>query len=221
MSLQKISFKVPPGLWESFSKQAGSLFLARAPFLNHMISKEATELATDLAGKQLSLRAKRRISGMLKQQDAKSVNIEVEESTAATLNKVVKKGNLVRDAFLCRMLIFLRGSDWLLNYLEVPREVQPGGGLEAMPSSPMKALEAVRDDPLYYIRNTVQKRWKCGIYAIRLPDTLDWAACYLEDSEVPGTRAFKKEKQEMAEAFEVHEREAFSVAPKINKGKRK
>ena len=221
MGLQKISFKVPPGLWENFSKQAGSLFLARAPFLNHMISKEAKELAADLAGKRLSLRAKRHISGMLKQQGAKSVNIEVEESTAAALNKVIQEGNLVRDAFLCRMIIFLRGSDWLLDYLEVPRDVQGEGGLEAMPSSPMKALEAVRDDPLYYIRNTVQKNWKCGIYAMRLPDSLDWAACYLEDSDAPGTKAFKKEKQEMAEAFELLEREAFSVAPKISKGKRK
>lgn len=221
MGLQKISFKVPPGLWESFSKQAGSLYLARAPFLNHMISRETMELAADLAGKRLSLRAKRRISGMLKQQGAKSVNIEVEESTAAALNKVVQEGNLVRDAFLCRLIIFLRGSDWLLNYLEVPREIRIGGGREAMPSSPMKALEAVRDNPLYYVRGNVQDTWKCGIYAVRLPESLDWAACYLEDSEVPGTKAFKKEKQEMAEAFELFEQEAFSVATKISKGKRK
>lgn len=221
MALQKISFKVPPGLWENFSKQAGSLFLARAPFLNHMISKEAEELAADLAGKRLSLRAKRHISGMLKQQGAKSVNIEVDESTSAALNKVVQEGNLVRDAFLCRMIIFLRGSDWLLNYLEVPLEVQGGGGLEAMPSSPMKAMEAVRDDPLYYIRSTVLKSWKCGIYAIRLPASLDWSACYLEENEVPGTKAYKKDKQEMAEAFELQEREAFTVAPEISKGKRK
>lgn len=221
MGLQKISFKVPPGLWESFSKQAGSLFLARAPFLNHMISKEVKELSADLQGKKLSLRAKRHISGMLKQQGAKSVNIEVEESTASALNKVVQEGNLVRDAFLCRLIVFLRGSDWLLNYLEVPLSVRVGGGLEAMPSSPMKALEAVRDDPLYYVRVHVRDNWKCGIYAVRLPDSLDWSACHLEDSEVRGTKAFKKEKQEMAEAFELLEREAFVATPKMSKGRRK
>ena len=221
MGPQKISFKVPPGLWESFSKQAGSLFLARAPFLNHMISKEVHELIVDLAGRRLSLPAKRHISGMLKRQGAKSVNIEVEKSTAAALNKIVQEGNLVRDAFLCRLIIFLRGSDWLLDYLEVPREVRAGDGREAMPSSPMKALEVVRDDPLYYVRGNVQDTWKCGIYAVRLPDSLDWAACYLEDSEVPGTKPFKKEKQEMAEAFELFEREALSAPPKISKGNRK
>ena len=68
MGLQKISFKVPPGLWESFSAQAGSLFLSRAPFLNHMISIETRELAADLSGKRLSLRAKRHISGLLKRE---------------------------------------------------------------------------------------------------------------------------------------------------------
>ena len=186
-----------------------------------MISKETKELASDLAGKRLSLRAKRRISGMLKQQGAKSVNIEVEEATAAALNKVVQECNLVRDAFLCRLIIFLRGSAWLLNYLEVPREVRERGGLEAMPSSPMKALEAVRDDPLFYVRWSVKDNWKCGIYAVRLPESLDWAACYLEDSEVPGTNAFKKDKQKMAEAFDLLEREAFSDALKIRQGKRK
>ena len=111
MALQKISFKVPPGLWESFSSQAGSLFLARAPFLNHMISIETKELEADLKERRLSLRAKRHISGRLKQQGAKSVNIEVEQATAIALNRVVQECNLVRDAFLCRLIIFLRGSD--------------------------------------------------------------------------------------------------------------
>jgi hypothetical protein len=219
MTLQKISFKVPPGLWESFGKQASALFLARAPFLNHMIAQEAKELAKDLGGRRLSLRGKRHISGMLKQQGAKSVNIEVEAGTAAMLNTVVQDCNLVRDAFLCRMIIFLRGSDWLLNYLEVPLEVREGGGREGMPTSPMKAMEALRDDPLYYIRVHVQENWNLGIYAVRLPPTLDWAACYLEDSEVPGTKAFKKEKQEMAEAFELLERDAFTPTSKVSNGR--
>ena len=43
----------------------------------------------------------------------------------------------------------------------------------------------------------------------------------VEDSEVPGTKPFKKEKQEMAEAFELFEREALSAPPKISKGNRK
>ena len=148
------------------------------------------------------------------------MNIEVEEATAAALNVVVQECNLVRDAFLCRMIIFLRGSDTLLKYLEVPRFARTGGGLEELPSSPMKALEAVRDDPLYYVRNNVRNYWKCGIYAIRLPESLDWAACYLEDTEIPGTKAYKKEKQEMAAAFDIFEHQAFST-PKVGKGKRK
>ena len=86
-----------------------------------------------------------------------------------------------------------------------------------MPSSPMKALEAVRDDPLYYVRAHVRDSWKVGIYTIRLPESLDWAACYLDDIEVPGTKAFKKEKQEMAAAFDLLEQEAFRATPRAEK----
>lgn len=217
MALQKISFKVPPGLWESFSKQASGLFLNRAPFLNHMIAREAGELAEDLGQCQLSLRAKKHISGTLKQQGAKSVNIEVEQSTAKALNEIASKANLVRDAFFCRLIIFLRSSDVLLEYLEVPRDVNGlGGSLEAMPSSPMKAMEAVRDDPLFYIRHHVKERWNCGIYAVRLPRELDWAACYIEDKDAPGTNAYKDDQLQSAALFESLEAEAFKKAQANN-----
>ncbi len=105
---------------------------------------------------------------MLKKQGASSVNIEVEKSTAETLNKIVRECNLVRDAFLCRLLIFLRSTDGLLKHLDVLLEAD-GRGLEKMPSSPMKAMEAVRDDPLFYIRHHVRTNWELGIYTVPLP----------------------------------------------------
>src|SRR5258706_5317787 len=146
MTQTKMSFRAQPGLWQRFTDQANSLFLLRGPFLNHMIAAETSHLETDLAGRTLSLRAKRHISGMLKKQDPTSVNIEVEQSTVDHLNDVVRRHNLVLDAFLCRMIAFLRGSDSLLKYLDVPRQVDRR--LEPMPSSPIEAMEAVRDDPL-------------------------------------------------------------------------
>ncbi|MBI5891753.1 MAG: hypothetical protein HZB47_13985 [Nitrosomonadales bacterium] len=222
MALQKISFKVPPGLWGSFSNQANGLFINRAPFLNHMIAREAGELADDLGQRQLSLRAKKHISNMLQLQGAKSVNIEVERSTAHALNEVVSGANLVRDAFLSRLIIFLRSSDALLKYLEIPSEVGTfGDHLERMPSSPMKAMEAVRDDPLFYVRNYVKERWACGIYAVPLPRELDWAACYIEDKEVPGTKAHKEVQRQSAKLFEMLEAKAFEKAPIPKKGRAK
>ncbi|OGS95676.1 MAG: hypothetical protein A3H31_09850 [Gallionellales bacterium RIFCSPLOWO2_02_FULL_57_47] len=218
MSLQKISFKVPPGLWESFSKQASGLFLNRAPFLNHMIARETGELAEDLSQSHLSLRAKGHIRGALKMQGAKSVNIEVEQSTAKALNEVVSEANLIRDAFFCRLIIFLRSSDALLKYLEIPREAGIfGDNLERMPSSPMRAMEAVRDDPLFYIRHYVKERWGCGIYAVRLPRELDWAACYIEDKEAPGTKAYKDVQRQSAEMFELLEAKAFKKSPVLKR----
>lgn len=225
MTPQKISFKVPPELWQSFSVQARDLFLSRAPFLNHMIATEVPHLKNDLAGKSLSLRAKRHISGMLKKQGAKSVNIEVEQNTAEQLNDVVRECNLVRDAFLCRMIVFLRGSDALLKYLEIPQQIDVLSsqvpGLESMPTSPLKAMESVRDDPLFYIRHHLDEFSGCGIYNVALPRKLDWMACYLEDEDVPGTPKHNKEQREqreMAEAFALIEAKAFAASPSQRKG---
>lgn len=213
-TIRQISFKVPPGLWSSFKAQADSLFLARAPFLDHMISREVLELRADLGARCLSLRAKRHISGELKRQGAKSVNIEVREVTASALNDTVRDHNLVRDAFICRLIIFLRSSDALLKYLEVPREAGGrlfgDGGLEKMPASPLKAMEAVRDDPLFYVRHYVQENWQCGIYDVALPRSYDWAACWLDDKEVAGTRAHREDQKVMAEMFEALEVKSFS-----------
>ena len=226
MGLQKISFRVPPGLWQAFALQANQLFLSRAPFLDHMIARETPHLAEDLAGRKLSVAAKRHISGMLKKEGAQtaSVNIEVTRETATALNQIIRDSNIVRDAFICRLIIFLRGSDSLLKNLGVPLEVKTNihgsghiTGLEAMPSSPLKAMEAVRDDPLYYIREHVTNNWGTGIYTVQLPRALDWAACFIEDKDVPGTEAYKVDQRLSAEMFALLERDAFANEPLIGR----
>ena len=85
--------------------------------------------------------------------------------------------------------------------------------LEEMPSSPLKAMEAVRDDALYYIRHHVQQNWACGIYKVDLPPALVWTACFLEDESVPGTKAQKRNEKAMAELFNALEVEALTVKP--------
>lgn len=221
MVKKKISFRVPPGLWERFSRQATELFLNRAPFLDHMIRRELPELQKELGERRLSNAAKRYISGQLKRQGAKSVNIEVDERTANALNEAVRQSNLVRDAFLCRLLIFLRSTDALLELLNVPRQVRStihyqGGGieLEEMPTSPMGAMEAVRDDPLYYLRSYIEQNGASGLYLVQLPKKLDWAACFIEDKDVPGTRAFKLEERATAELYEIFETAALLASAK-------
>ena len=204
MTKTAISFKVPPRLWKSFKEQTDSLFISRAPFLSYMVKGELRHLTEELAGLRLSTAAKRYISGELKRQEPVSVNIEVEPETADALRAATKAHNLVRDAFMCRLIIFLRSNDAFLDWLELPRlaaNIRGGGSLQDMPASPLRAMEAVRDDPLYYVRNRVEDIHGCGIYRVPLMLGVDWAACYLEDDVVPKTRAFKRRKKELDEAL--------------------
>lgn len=116
-----ISFNVPPKLWAAFKAQTDGLFLSRAPFLDYMVANELPHLRTELGGLNLSLRAKRYIAGAMKKQGPISVNIEVQPATAEALREAAQAHNLVRDAFMARLLIFLRSTDAFLKYLEVPR----------------------------------------------------------------------------------------------------
>jgi hypothetical protein len=200
MSKATVSFKVPPKLWENFQQQSDDLFLSRAPFLNYMLRRELQSLEEELHGLRQSLRAKRHISGKLKMTGPTPVSIEVDAEVAATLRRVVKQHNIVRDAFICRLLVFLRSTDTLLDWLEVPKAALGGrraGGLEDMPTSPLRAMEVVRDDPLYYVRNHVEDVQGCGIYRVALPPGAEWAACYLPDDEVPTTGAFKRRQKDL------------------------
>ena len=157
--VEQSSFNVPPKLWAAFKAQTDGLFLSRAPFLDYMVANELPHLRTELDGLNLSLRAKRYIAGAMKKQGPISVNIEVRPETAEALREAAQAHNLVRDAFMARLLIFLRSTDAFLKYLEVPRIATSRGtnaSLEEMPASPLKAMEAVRDDPLFYVRFHVE-----------------------------------------------------------------
>lgn len=195
MPKSSISFRVPPKLWSDFKEQTDKLFLSRAPFLDHMVANELPHLREDLQGVKLSSRTKRYIAGELKRRGPVSVNIEVRPSTAEALRNAIEKHNLVRDAFMCRLIIFLRCTKELRKLLELPSYASDRGlpgGLEEMPISPLEAMEAVRDDPLFYIRAHVEHYEGAGVYSVLLPKALDWAACYLPDERVRNTGAFKK-----------------------------
>ena len=202
MTTSQISFRVKPKIWQDFTDEANALFINRGPFLAHMLSVELPHLQEELMGLKLSLRAKRHISGALKKVVPLSpnVNIEVPTETADLLRTLVKEHNLVRDAFFYRLLVLLRGSDALLKYLEIPRYATDRGlnaFLEDMPSSPLKAMAAVRDNPLFYMRHHVEHVHGCGLYRVGLP--FAEMHCYIEDEHVKGTRAHKR----LAKLFEL------------------
>jgi hypothetical protein len=82
----------------------------------------------------------------------------------------------------------------------------------------MKAMEAVRDDPLFYVRHHVRDIWQCGIYEVGLPRNLDWASCWLDDKDVPGTRAHREDQKAMAQIFETAEAKALAKKRNERKG---
>lgn len=195
MPKTSISFRVPPSLWGAFKQQTDRLFLTRAQFLDHMIGIELPHLRNELEGIKLPSRTKRYISGRLKYQSPVSVNIEVRAETADALRDAVDAHNIVRDAFMCRLVIFLRCTKGLRDLLDIPDSIgdqASPSGLQSMPTSPLLAMEAVRDDPLFYVREHLLHTHGQGIYMVDLPKELDWAACHLPGERVPGTGAFNK-----------------------------
>ena len=103
--------------------------------------------------------------------------------------------NIVRDVFINRVIMMLRSSDALPRYLGLPLEATGLAfrvSVDPMPTSPMKAIEAVNGDPLFYLRVAAEERHEKGPYLIDLPPKLDGFACYLDETQVPGTEADRK-----------------------------
>lgn len=212
MEQTKITVKIYDRLLTAFNRDADSLFLKRDAFLNQMISIETEYLAQEMAGRRLSSKAKRHIAGSLKKLGTTTVNIVVDKPVANALNAVVAENNIVRDAFMNRMLWMLRGGEKLLDYLELPQFIT-GSAFErfipdAMPTSPMRAIGAVQSDPLHYLRLACEERHGTGLYLLDLPPKLAGFACWIDDIFVPGTATYIDPDQ-MLEELEAMERDAF------------
>jgi hypothetical protein len=191
----KITTHLYEPIFQDFTAQLKSLPLKRDAFIELMVERELPRLKEDLAGKVNSAAAKRYIAGSLKRMGGANVgvlrplSISFRKSTAEGLRELEQAHNFPRDAFFNRLIAFLRSTDYLLKELALPAMVQQaGGGSEDMPTSPMAALEATFFDPLYYLRNACQERYRCGLYTLGLR----WPglACHLPDVEVPGTEEY-------------------------------
>jgi hypothetical protein len=212
----KITVKIYSPLLADFGSKVEKLFMKRDAFLNNLIQGELLNLKQDLEGKSLSNKARQYVAGKLKRLETTYINVVVDRQTAKDLNDVVQQTNIVRDAFVNRLLYLFRASDAALRYLELPAEVSRSSfasNVESMPTSPMTALSEIISDPLYYLRIAAYERHHCGLYSLDLPESLDAFACYLDDSRVPGTDAFitaEQENQDLIEALEKFEADALA-----------
>ena len=216
MGTTKMTVKVYSPLMADFNRQTAALNLMRDAFLNRMIQCETPYLAEELRGKRLSPPARKYIAGSLKRLGTTPVNLVVDQETADAINKVVKETNIVRDAFINRLILFLRSSKYLMTYLELPEFIAYSDFktfVEPMPTSPIKAIEDIHRDPFYYLRTAIQERHETGLYLVRLPPKLVGFECFLEDEYVPGTPSYEEEQRKIEDAFrELEEFESNALA---------
>lgn len=192
--LSKITVSLYAPMYEDFDRQLSKALLRRDAFLDRMIAGELRYLGEDLAGKRISAAARAHITRMLcgmggNQDRLRLVSIAIRPETAVALKDAMARHNLVRDAFLNRLIAFLRSSDALLDALDLPKEVKNDwrDGTSPMPTSPLKVIEATEWDPLYYLRAACRLRHGCGLYELDFPGHLIGLSCFLNDDRVPGT----------------------------------
>jgi len=217
METTKITVKIYEPLLKSFDRQLDEVFIKRDAFLNAIIKAELKNLASDMEGKVLSSKARRYISGELKRMGTAQINIVVDKSVVEELNAIVAKSNMVRDAFFNRLILFLRSSDQLLSYLDLPKSIVNLENdlfgsvtlIEPFPSSPMRAISAVMSDPFYYLNFACEELLKTSIYLIHLPKKFVGFSCYLDDSWVPGTKENANLLSDFDDQLGALENEAF------------
>ncbi|WP_347986222.1 hypothetical protein [Methylomonas sp. AM2-LC] len=192
MNTTKISIKIYEPLLSAFDSQLDRVFFKRDAFLNNILKTEIKKLDKEMEGKRLSREARRYISQELRRLGTKNINIVVEKDVADFLNEIIDRHNMVRDAFMNRLFLFLRSSDKLLSYLDIPPTIDDPDlrHCESMPTSPLYAIESVISDPFFYIENAVRKQYNTGIYLLELPPERIGFSCFLDDSQVPGTKEF-------------------------------
>lgn len=211
---QKISFKIYKPLLEIINTQFRSLPLSRDSFLNGLIYSECRYLEKELKGKPaLSTRANRYISAKLNGLDklkegVKQVNIVVDKETADYLNKVVSEKNIVRDAFLNRLFLFLAAPPNLFNWscfsgVEKTTEYWPQDELKVLHVSPLQYVSEALRDPFEMLRQSFERVERVddvvGLYLLQLPEKYTGFTCFMEDKEVPGTEEYEKDQAELAE----------------------
>lgn len=211
----KMTVRIDNGLFAWLKNEVREQPLRHDALLDHLIATETPALAEDLKGLRLSLRAKRYISGQIKRRAPTQVSIYVRKSTHEALNAVVRETNIVRDAFINRMLVFLRASPPVLDYLGVPQHVeQLDPSVFRLETAPLRAIKTLLNDPFLFLREARAVDPEAqGLYRAFLP----WPAlaCYLDDIEVPDSKAqkrFLKDLDASVKKLEQEEEEIFGGA---------
>lgn len=197
--LTKLTANLYEPMYLDFDHRLSKLLIRRDAFLDLMIWQEIPYLRDDMAGKKLSKAANQYIARSLKtignadRPPLRQVSIAVKQETAAALRDIVDEHNLVRDAFLNRLILLLRASEKLLDFLFLPKDSSWNKhDVDHSPTSPIAALEHLMRDPFLHLREYSLREHGQGLYTLPLPHGLIGMSCYLEDDCVPGTKAHEE-----------------------------
>lgn len=198
MSSTKITLKVEERILRSFNEMLEQCHMKRDGFLHHAIKTEIPFLEEDLKGLCLSHDARQYISAQLRKMKLVTINVVVDKDTANKLRHVMKAHNIIRDAFINRLILFLICPESLQEELELQRvlrnemerETPSGRTIYELPSVSISPLEAIKDtvsDPLHYIREFFSAQERDPIYRTMIHQNLIGFSCYLPDEDIPGT----------------------------------
>jgi len=210
----KITVKVWKDLLRIFDQRLASCFIRRDAFLNHMISNQLPDLRQGVEGRKQSPEARRYISGELKRLDTTPINVVVDKEVASQLNAIVKEHNLVRDAFINRLMLLLSFPDQFLRALfgiDIAHD-----SIERLPDGFSDVISEIYDNPTYRMSASLEEWYGpdahlgANIYTRPLDTTIipdlnkkdgfpSGLMCYLEDVNVPNTEAWKKKRAELEE----------------------
>lgn len=159
----KITMTVWEDLFTLFSKKLDSCFIKRDAFLNHIIRVELDNLKKGLAGRKNSLEAKRYISSKIKDLETKTINVVVDKDVAKDLNSIVREHNLVRDAFINRLLLLLSFPEVLLSHMFDVQLTRVVDDVELELESPARtfidSLTFTLNAPNFYIQKELDIRY--------------------------------------------------------------
>lgn len=197
----KITVKIFKPLFDSFEKRVRKLFIKRDEFVDHLISVELDYLAEDVKNLRQSDAARRYISKTLKRMGTKTVNIVVKKETALKVKLICDEANIVRDAFVNRLLLLVIARNSFLDYVDLPANLDPAiferYEISDIATTPFGAIEQIYNDPFYYLRIAAKTQHDMGLYMLAAEDEkLHGLACYLPDLYVPGTADYLNAQEE-------------------------
>lgn len=186
MAKTKMTFKAHSELWDKFSRMMDSHFIRRDGFLNHVLGIETSQIEMELNGLKLSQSVKDYISSNFKAMKTIQVSIQLDDSVAERFNAVIKEHNLVRDSVLNRLLMYLWSADGFLDEIEVPRTIVDIEDLDETPTSPVKAITELINDPMKAIRKYKEDEDNLGIYnSLDLRQKYPGFIVYMEEVYLP------------------------------------